>query len=405
MSSRRIPSLSRAEHASLPGDDLTRPGFLPRVESLRGIAAFMVAAFHASQAQWSGGKLIITAPDRDEPLIGFLLQAMKALFNGHGAVVMFFVISGFVLSLSLANGPQAPALAARRFFTARLLRIYPAVIATILLFAIAFRVFGLSLENSTAEHYTAGSLLRHMLLLDSKINGVLWTLQLEVIAVPAIFAMYFVGRRWGAAPILALAIGLACLSFTKSYTKLLGTDSPGLGLFYAFFIGMLLPSQGPRWGASMERRTAVIAALGAALAFILARPVIGWASNFAPLIEAIAAAVLLATMTYGPELAGYRPLDWRWVRFLGRISYSFYLLHPVTLFALWSMPATLDSLLAFGIPSPLLVLGLVIVSTLAIIPLATASYRWIERPCIELGRRLGRARRGMVPSYRAEPRR
>jgi peptidoglycan/LPS O-acetylase OafA/YrhL len=400
------PTFSPKPQAALPGDDLARtPGFLPRVESLRGVAAFMVAAFHASQAQWSEGKLIVTAPDRDAPLTGLILHAMQALFNGHGAVVMFFVISGFVLSLSLASGPQALAPAARRFFAARILRIYPAVVATILLFAILFRVFGLALEGSTAEHYTASGLLRHMLLLDSRINGVLWTLQLEVLAVPAIFAMYFVGRRWGPAPILALAIVLACLSFTKSYSKLLGPDAPGLALFYAFFIGMLLPSQGPRWGASIERRGAAVAALGAAFAFILARPVIGWTSNFAPLAEAIAAAILLMTMTYGPDLGGYRPLDWRPVRFLGRISYSFYLLHPLTLLALWSMPATVDGLLALGIPSPLLVLALVAASTLAIIPLASASYRWIERPCIELGRRLGRARGGMTPAYRAEPRR
>ena len=209
----------------------------------------MVAAFHASQAQWSGGALIATAPDRNEPLTGVILYAMKALFNGHGAVVMFFVISGFVLSLSLASGPQAATPAARRFFTARLLRIYPAVVATIVLFAIVYRVFGVALAGSQAEHYTAGGLLRHMLLLDFAINGVLWSLQLEVLAVPAIFLLYFVSRRWGPAPILALAIVLAGASFTKSYSRLLGADSPGLGLFYAFFIGMLVPSQGPRLGA------------------------------------------------------------------------------------------------------------------------------------------------------------
>ena len=353
----------------------------------------MVAAFHASQAQWSGGALIATAPDRNEPLIGVILYAMKALFNGHGAVVMFFVISGFVLSLSLASGPQAATPAARRFFTARLLRIYPAVVATIVLFAIVYRVFGVALAGSQAEHYTAGGLLRHMLLLDFAINGVLWSLQLEVLAVPAIFFLYFVGRRWGPAPILALAIVLAGASFTKSYSRLLGADSPGLGLFYAFFIGMLVPSQGPRLGAVIKRREAMIIALAATAAFILARPVIGWASNFAPLVEAIASAVLLITMTYGPDLSGYRPLEWRPVRFLGRISYSFYLLHPLTLLVLWSMPATVDSLLAFEIPSPLLVLGLLVASTLAIMPLATASYRWVERPCIQLGRRLGGARR------------
>ena len=34
--------------------------FYPRLEALRGVAALMVAAFHASQAQWHPGQMLLS---------------------------------------------------------------------------------------------------------------------------------------------------------------------------------------------------------------------------------------------------------------------------------------------------------------------------------------------------------
>src|SRR5258707_7143149 len=67
-------------------------GFIPRIESLRGIAALTVVAAHV-WGQFS-----------DAPSAGWdaaVFHGLKGLSNGTGAVVGFFVISGFVLARSL----------------------------------------------------------------------------------------------------------------------------------------------------------------------------------------------------------------------------------------------------------------------------------------------------------------
>ena len=66
---------------------LSSPGrFNHRLESLRGVAAMMVAVGHAF--------LAIDAPYR---------AGWFQIFNGHAAVRLFFVLSGYVLGLALAR--------------------------------------------------------------------------------------------------------------------------------------------------------------------------------------------------------------------------------------------------------------------------------------------------------------
>ena len=78
--------------------------FIPRLESLRGIAALTVVAYHV-WGQFS-----------DMPSTGWdaaTFHVLQGLSNGIGAVVGFFVISGFVLARSLeakrpANQEEKP---------------------------------------------------------------------------------------------------------------------------------------------------------------------------------------------------------------------------------------------------------------------------------------------------------
>jgi hypothetical protein len=70
--------------------------FIPRLESLRGIAALAVVSYHV-WGQFS-----------DTPSAGWdaaAFYALARLSNGTGAVVGFFVISGFVLARSLEAIP------------------------------------------------------------------------------------------------------------------------------------------------------------------------------------------------------------------------------------------------------------------------------------------------------------
>src|SRR5450755_770607 len=113
--------------------------FYPRLEALRGVAALMVAAFHSWESTWldSNGQVknFLSAGLRQGFTRKLDAQILRVIGNGYGAVVLFFVISGFVLSASLSRGPQRLPKCALRFLSARMFRIYPAVFATIAVFA------------------------------------------------------------------------------------------------------------------------------------------------------------------------------------------------------------------------------------------------------------------------------
>src|ERR1700722_20709010 len=80
------------------GASLNKTDFLPRLESLRGVAALTVVGYHV-YGQLSGGLLYGSLDD-------IALKAVSAVSNGFGAVVTFFVLSGFVLARSLDGNPD-----------------------------------------------------------------------------------------------------------------------------------------------------------------------------------------------------------------------------------------------------------------------------------------------------------
>jgi peptidoglycan/LPS O-acetylase OafA/YrhL len=95
-----------------------------------------------------------------------------------------------------------------------------------------------------------------------------------------------------------------------------------------------------------------------------------------------ATSVLLAGATFGLGLAASRRRVPRWCAWLGMISFSVYLLHPLVFDAYRSVPALHR---AHTLP----VQGLMFAGCVAvIIGLSTATYYLVERPMQRLGRRL-----------------
>src|SRR5215469_805262 len=87
--------------------------FLPRLESLRGLAAFSVVAYHAYGMRYD------------------------TAVTGLAPVVLFFVLSGFVLARSLQKNASPLA-----FFRNRLFRLFPAAACTVFLLTILFYRYG-----------------------------------------------------------------------------------------------------------------------------------------------------------------------------------------------------------------------------------------------------------------------
>lgn len=93
------------------------------MESLRGVAALVVAAAHAGQAVvTSGGQRgeLALMTDPNGSFWDSARQAYRWMTPAEGTVVLFFVISGYVLRLSLDRMKDREAAPFRRNCSQRL---------------------------------------------------------------------------------------------------------------------------------------------------------------------------------------------------------------------------------------------------------------------------------------------
>ena len=150
------------------------------LDGLRGLAALIVAFFHFD-AVWS-------ACGRPQ-WVGFLLEKTPlALFvSGNASVILFFILSGFVLALPWVRGrPDGYAV----FAVKRICRIWlPYLVALCLSVLGNWKFHGLKgvsswFELMWGQPVDPGLVLRHVLFLGSypteSFNGVFWTLRMEM---------------------------------------------------------------------------------------------------------------------------------------------------------------------------------------------------------------------------------
>jgi peptidoglycan/LPS O-acetylase OafA/YrhL len=343
-------------------------GFLPRIESVRGCAALTVAAMHVTSSFVEGPR---------GGFDGVALFLIKALTNGYGAVVAFFVISGFVLARSLDANFSVP-----RFLRARIFRLFPAAITTILIFTALFYAFGFNLYRDAS--YGPLNILANMLMLRANIDVAMWSMKAELAATPLIILCAWLCRQYGARPVSAVAFLLFGLSFVGQYSHAIGDDT-NLAPIYAFPVGVLLHFRGRALCEKLGPAAVTLGALASVALFCgcsFFKPV----GTFTLLVQCATAAVLVALVAYRGEAALFRVLDSPIVTFYGKISYSFYLLHPL---ALWSAGRlTQDMLGRFdSLPVSLILLAAFVVSVAAITPLAYASWRFVEWPAMNRNRR------------------
>lgn len=365
---------------------------LAQLESLRGLGTLMVAALHCSQAGFAPQRTLRTAAG--ENLAGRIgVDVYRVFFNGHGALIMFFVISGFVLTRSLEAGPKKLGPVAKRYFTARLFRIYPAIISTVSLLWLLYLIFGWMVPGVQPSAYAPMHVLRNALLWETSIDGVMWSLQVELVAVVVIFLVARLQPfcRFTAIGVLLL---LTVLSFWKPWFDLLGQGTY-FGWIFAFVFGIALQVHPAFWRRFLEQGYPWLFFLSIVV-FFGARPI---SPHWAPLLECCASSVIIAVLAYRPASIASRLLDSAFLEFYGRISYSFYLLHPLSLIVLWNIPRQINWLRAAGLPNAAIALGLFIISSAAITPLAWLSWRYVEITGIDLGRRLVGDRR----RFKGEP--
>lgn len=163
------------------------------VDALRGVAAVLVMLFHYTT--------------RYQEKFGHLEPPSFGVPWGHLGVNLFFMISGFVIFMTLERTTR-PA----DFLVSRFSRLYPAYWAAALLaFAIGRAVPELG-AHVTDRQALANGLMFHNLLGVPNIDGVYWTLEVELLFYWAMFLLWLTvgfasSRRW-----LAVWLALSVLS-------------------------------------------------------------------------------------------------------------------------------------------------------------------------------------------------
>ena len=384
--------------------------FLPQVESLRGLAAFCVAFGHCYLALTFASKTSTALYDR---LVNdFIVWPSLIVLNGRAAVLVFFVISGLVLSLGLDKAAAHRSVREYAIFAGRrALRIYPAHIVSLALFvpfawATLFRIpvydpaaleaarNGLTLwvDGFVYGYINREVLLGTAALWNNYYNPVTWTLKIELLGslLLPFFALVSRSGRLSrdVAIMAALVLSAAFLIDADKRPDLLPLYLP------AFYLGCMARTHGRRLAGSISARRATRTALLLVSLLLLILPTAlapDGRQLFATTMSMSAGGFILVS---GVAWKGFPQLDRILLhplsRAMGRVSYSFYLWHPLVLFA-WLRaffivvpPATLSAW-SLGV-----FVGTLLVTIPASLAIAALSYRWVERPFVELGRRLGR---------------
>jgi peptidoglycan/LPS O-acetylase OafA/YrhL len=287
-----------------------------------------------------------------------LLRLWHTVFNGDAAVMLFFVLSGFVLGRSLESQPDSPARALLPYAVRRAFRLYPAAIAA---GAVAFAIYPI----------TIGQMLGTMFMTDVSVNGVLWTLQVELIGSTVVFAIWAANSRRLIAWLLAVYAVLWV--FVPRWLMVIPAE---FIMFPATFIlGYCIPQMPARWWASKW-----VLPIGLA-AFLLSDLVIGrtWRAHAGQIFGAL---LIVGHLQFRPA----RALESRACQFLGEVSYPLYLLHAMLAFVVMQRINAL-------IPNAPLLLKVPLLALVSVPASLAASYaitKLVEKPGIRMGSALVR---------------
>lgn len=359
--------------------------FIGSLESIRGLAALAVAFFHSFLVLPVDGVRIYDRPLWElHSTDALLMRLIMVPFNGLAAVSLFFVLSGYVLSISLRRDERALVPKTLGFAGRRFLRIYPPLAVNLILMtavsAVLVKIFtGIPLAQPTLEQ-----LRTNLLLADFPVNGATWTLLIEIVAVPFIIVGWLLRRRFGIAGSFLFLVLCLIPSFTSRFT---GRMMFG-GYLFMFALGALVADLGESGIAPKRRKQAAFLCIAAAVLLFTARLLCGYRAKGSLRWEGIAAAILVLILAHGPRLAIHRFLETAPLRFLGRISYSFYLYHPMTL-------AITAAFLQARIPDsetaahPFLWSAIIALASIpAAFLLGWAGYMFVEKPMVSVGRRI-----------------
>ena len=340
---------------------------IERLDALRGLAAIMVMAHHTVyDGIWDMGPLRSVA------------------YEGYRGVMVFFVLSGFLVALPFLRGPVGM----RGYVVRRGARVLPAYVVALV---------GITLLSGDRQFLDDPA--RFLLFLQNYDLGsfqqflpVSWTLAIEVafyLALPIAAILLLRTRREAPRRVPMLLVLVGCLSF-GAHLVLRGQDDPALAFLGAFslpamawafvpgvLLAWLVAAHSEVAARASDLRVGLLGASLMAVGWMAGDTILTWTLAEASLV--VGTAMVIAWLIAGRERTGVLPASDRPVRpdhpgvrafawFGVVVSYPFYLWHYAILRSIGD--AGLRGPLAFGLAF--------LVTTL----IGIVSFRLVERPAM-----------------------
>lgn len=297
-----------------------RVGRLPALDGLRGVAALVVVLHHVLMTNRALAELYLGGSVQATALGSVLVASpLRLVWAGDAAVAVFFVLSGYVLARPFLNGTGG---AWTRYYPRRLVRLYLPVwgvlAATVLVVTVVPRTgqTGNRWIDQMAVPMTVHGLVNDATLVapDAFLSQ-LWSLHWEVLFslllplyLPAVRGLARFGT-FGFVPLITVA-WISCAAGNLSVTYM--TE---------FAFGTLLAALDTQHARSSTGRWSNLALATGAVAAMTVRAY--------PILVVGAAAAVVVVLRDGRVK---RLLEGRWAQWLGKVSYSLYLVHlPIIL--------------------------------------------------------------------------
>lgn len=347
------------------------------LDGLRGIAAFIVFVGHF---------ILAFGYDTSPLLLSIKDSPLHIFYDGAASVDLFFLLSGLVLAMPYVNNKKD--LDVVPFWIARLFRIYPVFIVTILC-CFFYKTF----FHNPAKISDYSGWLRSFWMWDSKanfgevvktlmlvgprfdtrlLNPVIWSLIIEfqVSVILPVFIFFAMRNQ------VAVTILLAVIAITFTHYHFLAV----------FILGVLMAKYKDRilQFINLNNGFALYGGLSLGILLYTSRYTFGFfhlniAGYLIDYLTALGAAIFIVLAIGNGAMI--RLLNSKYIQHMGRLSYSFYLIHFLILMVICSLVSRAN---VFAGP-------LVFIGTLAITYfLSFYAYKYIEEPSISMGKKIGK---------------
>ena len=365
---------------------------ISKLDGLRGLLSlvvtlnhsFLVLAIPAFANVW--GQNVLEFHDWQSKI----QQIMMILGNGGAAVTLFFILSGFVMGLSLNKFSKIDFLDTINFYIKRIIRLYPVYLFLVVVTAIyMWTIFVYKVYPAASSWYTwwmnfqmtIHEFFLNVFFIHTYLGGVTWTLRVILVASIIFPIFYLINKRTSKPVDLLLVVLLIVLDFTVFIIP----DFRDLRYLFMFYSGLIIAKFSkffhdiPGWIVYLSSPFLIFVLLD--VRYLTDEYVGG-------VVENIICWFIIGVLAYGQEFRLFNFLETKFFKYLGKVSYSIYLTHFSVLYILSKI--MFENLPNLPYKDHYLIIHFILwgLSLGITLILSSIIYRFVEKPALVLSSKL-----------------